>query len=188
MKIIVNESQFKETLLPFLESEEEKKEKYVADIEGNKEKIISLLRSTNRKGIENVINYLINSRFFTDWGSQRHHTYRGGLAEHSLGVCNGALIGATPEERNSIILCSLLHDIGKIRKESGISHSFRSLKTLEELGLELSPAEKNAIRFHTASMRAISKYDKDEYEAAREDKLLKRIRKNDFSDANAHGI
>ena len=56
-----------------------------------REEIIGLLRSTNRKGIETLIKFLDASKYFFCWGSQKHHKYIGGLAEHSLQVCRIAL-------------------------------------------------------------------------------------------------
>ena len=54
-----------------------------------KTKIIDLLRSTNREGIENVITWLSDeSDFFEAPASTAFHgNYSGGLAEHSLNVC-----------------------------------------------------------------------------------------------------
>ena len=52
-------------------------------IESNKQEIISLLRSTQREGIENVIKYLFKSNFFIiDSSRDRHHNWHGGLAQH----------------------------------------------------------------------------------------------------------
>jgi 23S rRNA maturation-related 3'-5' exoribonuclease YhaM len=53
-----------------------------------KDKIVNLLRQTNRPGIENLINYLQNeSDFFTaPCSSQYHLPMPGGLAQHSLNV------------------------------------------------------------------------------------------------------
>ena len=49
----------------------------------SKEMFISLLKSTNRKGMERVINWLENSDFFTDPASKRFHgAYEGALANH----------------------------------------------------------------------------------------------------------
>lgn len=62
------------------------------EIDNNKDTIISLLRSTKREGMENVIEYLNNSGFFIVPSSiHRHHNWRGGLAQHCLGVCMIAL-------------------------------------------------------------------------------------------------
>ena len=56
-------------------------------ISTNKDTIVSLLRSVKRKGIEAVIRYLEDSGFFTAPSSiNRHHNWKGGLAEHCLGV------------------------------------------------------------------------------------------------------
>jgi len=52
-----------------------------------KSKIIELLSSTERKGIDKVIKYLEESDFFEAPASTRYHgNYKGGLAEHSLNV------------------------------------------------------------------------------------------------------
>ena len=57
------------------------------EIKKNKRKIISLLYETKREGIENVIRYLEESGFYEVPSSIcRHHNWRGGLAEHCLGV------------------------------------------------------------------------------------------------------
>lgn len=58
------------------------------EVNENREKIISLLRSTRRNGMEKVIGYLNDSGFFSVPSStRRHHNWRGGLAQHCLGVC-----------------------------------------------------------------------------------------------------
>ena len=86
----------------------------------NKEEFLSLLRSTNREGIEDLINFLENSDFFTAPASTRFHgCIEGGLLEHSLLVYK--IVSEkmkhvpveinTPEE--SMIISALLHDICK---------------------------------------------------------------------------
>lgn len=84
-----------------------------------KEKIVELLISTNRNGIENLIQYMDENGFFTAPCSTQYHLAKdGGLAEHSFNVfekmlgMNGIL--GYPEELNSIIITSMLHDLGKI--------------------------------------------------------------------------
>jgi len=89
-------------------------------------KIIELLRSTERPGIENLCEYMIyESDFFTAPCSTQYHLCKeGGLAEHSLNVymyMRNAAAGIgyydplfdTEGIGNSIIITSLLHDIGK---------------------------------------------------------------------------
>jgi len=54
------------------------------EIQKNREEIIDLLRSTKRKGIEDLVTWLDNSNFFTSPASTMFHgNYEGGLAAHS---------------------------------------------------------------------------------------------------------
>ena len=90
-----------------------------------KERFIELLRSTGRQGIEEVVNYLEKSGFFTAPASTKHHlSFEGGLMEHSMNVYDvamalrGPIMSMKPEmeERlpeKSIIIAALLHDICK---------------------------------------------------------------------------
>jgi 23S rRNA maturation-related 3'-5' exoribonuclease YhaM len=87
-----------------------------------KQKIIELLRSTERPGIENLINHMEEIGFFTAPCSTQYHLCKeGGLAEHSLNVYlymknTAAGIGyydPLTDSSDSIIITSLLHDLGK---------------------------------------------------------------------------
>lgn len=88
-----------------------------------KVEIIETLKKTGREGIEGLISYMEDAGFFTAPASGGNHANgEGGLAEHSLNVCHIAeklsvsLIGGvniTDEIRNSIVIASLLHDLGK---------------------------------------------------------------------------
>lgn len=88
------------------------------DLKGIKEKILSLLNSTERKGIDKVTKYLEETDFFIAPASTRYHgNYAGGLAEHSLNVYE---IFKEKNKRydlglseDSIIIISLLHDLCK---------------------------------------------------------------------------
>lgn len=95
-------------------------------INANKAEIIALLRSTKRKGIENVINYLENeSYFFTAKGSagDSHHAWRGGLAQHSLGVYRKAKALGASLPADSLIIAALLHDICKAKPMCFVSRN-----------------------------------------------------------------
>lgn len=100
----------------------------VNKIEENKQEFISLLRSTGREGIENLIDWLSNkSDFFTAPSSTIYHcNYPGGLCQHSLNVYKAAKgffevykklclpeKNAEGISEDSIILCALLHDLCK---------------------------------------------------------------------------
>lgn len=84
-----------------------------------KQKIIGALRSTNRKGIDNLIKYMEDNGFFEAPCSTQYHLCKeGGLAEHSLNVFEKMLgmngLFDYQEELDSVIITSLLHDLGKI--------------------------------------------------------------------------
>ena len=52
-----------------------------------KEEFIELLKSTNREGMGNLLNFLEKSDFYKAPASTRFHgNYEGGLLEHSLKV------------------------------------------------------------------------------------------------------
>lgn len=81
-----------------------------------KQTIISLLKSTGRENIDKMIAWMENNSFFEAAGSRdKHNAFRGGLAKHSLDVYNEAMkLNKTQGlPVNSIIICSLLHDVCK---------------------------------------------------------------------------
>ena len=88
-----------------------------------KNAIEHLLKTTNREGMEDLINWMNENGFFKAPCSTSHHLcVEGGLAEHSLNVYRTMLILSKTllgedlehEINDSIIICSLLHDIGKV--------------------------------------------------------------------------
>ncbi len=90
-----------------------------------KDEFISILKATNRKGIDAVVAYLEKSGFFVAPASvNRHLSHDGGLLEHSLSVYRAAMalrrqmIELKPEleprlPEESIAIATLLHDICK---------------------------------------------------------------------------
>lgn len=88
-----------------------------------KEEFISLLRSTEREGIDRVISKLESMGFFTAPASSKNHLcVEGGLLEHSMNVYKMAkmireqLLAVQPElkiKAESVIIASLLHDVCK---------------------------------------------------------------------------
>lgn len=88
-------------------------------VEFNHDKIISLLKGTGRTGIIGLIDFMEEGGFFTAPCSGQYHLAEpGGLAEHSLNVyfallgIDGALDANIPLD--SIIICGILHDLGKM--------------------------------------------------------------------------
>ncbi|MBR3454761.1 MAG: HD family phosphohydrolase [Bacteroidaceae bacterium] len=90
-----------------------------------KEEFIQLLKSTEREGIDNLIEDLEELGFFEAPASAGHHlNVAGGLVEHSLNTYKAALVvweGLKKLEpsldnvvkKDSIIITSLLHDLCK---------------------------------------------------------------------------
>lgn len=85
-----------------------------------KEKFISLLRSTNRDGIEDLIQFLEKSDFYKAPASTRFHgSYEGGLLEHSMKVykilkhkVKNSVLDLNVSD-DTLIIIALLHDICK---------------------------------------------------------------------------
>lgn len=114
-----------------------------------RKKIIILLRSTGRKNIDKLIEHMDLNGFFTaPCSSQYHLCKEGGLAEHSLNVCNLGLnyldsFIASPEEWT---ISSILHDLGKMGQfgkplysENFLANGTRSDKKPFETNKDLLP-------------------------------------------------
>jgi 23S rRNA maturation-related 3'-5' exoribonuclease YhaM len=88
-----------------------------------REKIEELLMSTKREGMANLLQYMRSEGFYSSPCSGAYHlAKKGGLAEHSLNVYNAmvklnkSLDAGISDE--SVIIVSLLHDLGKIGQEN----------------------------------------------------------------------
>lgn len=128
-----------------------------------KEKFLELLRSTNRDGIEELIAYLEKETdFFTAPASTKfHNNFAGGLLEHSLNVYENFtdLLGMKGIEmkEESVILCSLLHDVCKSNsyvlnernrknKETGKWESYTVWETDRDIREDLLPHASRSLR------------------------------------------
>ena len=139
-----------------------------------KERILWLLRTTNRDGIEDLIRYLETSDFFTAPASTKYHcNYEGGLAEHSLNVYRNLseLVKGKDFKSDTLIICALLHDICKtffyitemrnkkvngnwvqepyftVKDEMPLGHGEKSCLIISEY-IKLTKEEIYAIRWH----------------------------------------
>lgn len=156
-----------------------------------------MLLKTKRKGIENVIQYLEDSGFYEAPSSIcRHHNWKGGLAEHCLGVYRIAseLNNELPYE--SLVIAGILRDVCKAsklyydtsgnirRRHTHINgHGRRSIILLEQCELLLTEDERLAIRWHMGGHHA--KGDEiEEVPRARKNELWKVIHKADKLDAS----
>lgn len=86
-----------------------------------KNEFITLLKSTGRKGIDDLIAYMEQMNFFDAPCSGKYHLAKvGGLLEHSMNVYNtmremaASFCVGTEVTDETIIICSLLHDLGKM--------------------------------------------------------------------------
>lgn len=83
-----------------------------------KEKFIDLLKSTKRKGMDDLIEWLEKETdFFKAPASSKYHlSFEGGLLRHSLNVYEELIASAhiTPKQLESAKIVSLLHDICKV--------------------------------------------------------------------------
>lgn len=85
-----------------------------------REEFINLLRSTNREGIEELIEFLDKTDFYKAPASTRYHgNFEGGLVQHSMKVyeilknnVENAVIDLNVSE-DTLIISALLHDICK---------------------------------------------------------------------------
>ena len=86
------------------------------------EEIDKLLMGVDREGMPDLVAYLDEVGFFTAPASTKYHGAKeGALAVHSLNVLNNARTLAKAwcgkkwyeEHQDSIIICALLHDLGK---------------------------------------------------------------------------
>ena len=129
-----------------------------------KDKITTLLRSTCRDGMDDMIEWMETNGYFTSPASTRFHgCYEGGLAKHSFGVYtimhafNQEL--ALGVEEDSVIIATLLHDLCKVGLYLGSGKPYKSNKghpkgharlsiEIAQKYIELLPIEQKMIRFH----------------------------------------
>ncbi|MBO7263602.1 MAG: HDIG domain-containing protein [Alistipes sp.] len=114
------------------------------------ERIIKILETINRRGMDRVIAYLRESNYATARCSS-HHKYRGGLVDHSLEVYHLMLERRGTLNKESIAICALLHDLGKSYcanyRPQG-SHYERSIAILDRCDFDITADERNAILNH----------------------------------------
>lgn len=86
----------------------------------NKERFISLCKTVNRDGLDELLKWLENNDFYTCPASSRFHgAYPGGLLEHSLNVYDELkrLLSVYPEievSEESVVIAALFHDLCKV--------------------------------------------------------------------------
>lgn len=101
-----------------------------------------ILLKTNREGMADLLDYMSDCGFLTAPCSGSYHLAKeGGLLEHSLNVLHAAekisvaLIGSkklTKEMKDSIAICALLHDLGKMGQFEKANYVPNILKSGEQ--------------------------------------------------------
>lgn len=114
------------------------------------ERIINILKTLDRPGIDQVIEFLRESNY-AKAGCYNHHKYKGGLVDHSLEVYELMMSRRGKLPVDSVIVCAFFHDLGKAHKYgmtlSG-AHEDKSLKILDTCGFSLTEDERSAIANH----------------------------------------
>ena len=86
----------------------------------NKERFISLCKTIQRDGAEELLKWLDENDFYACPASSKYHgAYPGGLLEHSLNVYDELkrLLCVYPEikvSEESVVIAALLHDLCKV--------------------------------------------------------------------------
>lgn len=136
----------------------------------------SLLLSTGRPKIGDLISHIERMGYFIAPGSLKHHRFEGGLVSHSLEtyhkamelraekISQGCDPNSMPEE--SVIIAALMHDLCKAdalrysserRKSYTVKntrgHSARSVRQVGYSGFVLTEMEKDAILWHMGGSR-----------------------------------
>lgn len=113
-------------------------------------RIIDLLKTVNRPGVDNVVKYIQDSDFATA-RCRQHHTYKGGLVDHLLEVYEIMMREHSHLPKESIIVCALLHDLDKAKLRGWYfrgEHPACVIPILKRCGFELTEDEAFAIRNH----------------------------------------
>lgn len=147
-----------------------------------KEQFITLLESTNRAGIPELLKYLEQVKFYESAASTKFHgNYEGGLLDHSMNLC--VLFSKKIDEfgldlpKESRIICSLLHDLckaGLYKKVDFRTFAFNSevgsqghgKLSIKRIGnfITLTPTEEEIIRYHMGPYHSYEASDYGEYD------------------------
>lgn len=127
---------------------------------------LNLLSEVKRTGINDLIEYLDLTGFFISPASTKYHNnFYGGLCLHSLNVTKMFLPRIQKVDasinRESAIVCGLLHDMCKIGYYSNINGEWKSSKNhaanslhgvlsveMAEQYIKLTPEEESVIMYH----------------------------------------
>lgn len=101
-----------------------------AQIESIRKSILNLLSKVKRRGMNNVMHFLLKETDFFNTPSSncgRHHNWRGGLAQHAMEtyVFLRNRFSQDQYDEETLIICALFHDICKAEQYRWSSHRHR---------------------------------------------------------------
>jgi len=123
-----------------------------------------------RPGINSLLDYLLESDYFTAPASTRYHNvFKGGLCQHSLNVTREFskenVRWLKPVPQDSVFICGLLHDLCKVGAYAETTRGYEKVKDLPKgharlsisratKFIELTPVELDIILYHMGLFRA----------------------------------
>lgn len=162
------------------------------NVKETRQKIVALLESTKRQGMDALIHHLDTTDFFMAPASTRFHgCFQGGLAEHSLRVfelpdesfktlnlaaSNGNGQKPLPLVHENIIIAALLHDVCKIgaylgdakpykwNRQQPKGHATLSIQRIKAF-IKLDPIEEMMIRYHMGVYGVNEFYDEKDWQS-----------------------
>jgi 23S rRNA maturation-related 3'-5' exoribonuclease YhaM len=133
------------------------------DLDENEEIVLFALQTVKRDGIDSLIDYMMESDYFSAPASTRfHNSFPGGLCLHSLNLMHAFKDVdkklQTPLPNDSIVICALLHDLCKVNAYIETSNGYESVKGLKghatlslsriKEHIKLTKEEDDIIRYH----------------------------------------
>lgn len=138
--------------------------KQSVDIESNRTLITDFLSMIERPGINSLLDYLLESDYFTAPASTRYHNvFKGGLCQHSLNVTREFskenVRWLKPVPQDSVIICGLLHDLCKAGAYTETARGYEKVKEFPKgharlsisratKFIKLTPVELDIILYH----------------------------------------
>lgn len=122
----------------------------------NKDKIIEKIHSLNNRALQKTCEVILDNEKFFDWPASLsfHHAYRGGLAEHTLEVCNIAesireIKSIQFSNRDAIVVSCLFHDFLKTEEYLLVDSPIEGQRNLiTEIGIFIKPKGQDAEHAH----------------------------------------
>jgi len=102
-------------------------------VDSNRAIVADFLSMIERPGIEKLLDYLLESDYFTAPASTRYHNVvEGGLCQHSINVTREFSKENSkwqkPVPQDSVIICGILHDLCKVGAYTETARGYKKVK------------------------------------------------------------